>query len=362
MLKENVEEFDFYNRLYSGSSTLSNLFSSLSAPCIGMCSTDNITDKPSGKTGPILIIKEDDGSCGAICFCTDGTIQINNYNSSTKALTGWKTFSLSGHTHDHSEVKGMASNRVMTSNPSGVLTESSVTTTQLGYLNGVTSPIQTQLNNKAASNHSHALSSMTGTLDASKITGTFTGVSNRWKLGNAASSSADYVELRNSGSSPNVGLSLVFHDTSANSNTFYNLINEKGELLFADKEYVDEQFDTLLGVGGHWNSQEKYYKSINIKYGGDGANYGNICFLLVIGCVFLINIPQPTSSFKNCKYTKILDPTESSYVINLSACQVINDGSLKRLKMTFSSNINMSVNVMPLSAPIKITEIYSGTS
>ena len=181
MLKENVEEFDFYNRLYSGSSTLSNLFSSLSAPCIGMCSTDNITDKPSGKTGPILIIKEDDGSCGAICFCTDGTIQINNYNSSTKALTGWKTFSLSGHTHDHSEVKGMASNRVMTSNQSGVLTESSVTTTQLGYLNGVTSPIQTQLNNKAASNHSHALSSMTGTLDASKITGTATGVSNRWK-------------------------------------------------------------------------------------------------------------------------------------------------------------------------------------
>ena len=269
---------------------------------------------------------------------------------------------MNGHTHDHSEVKGMASNRVMTSNGSGVLTESSITTTQLGYLNGVTSAIQTQLNNKAASNHSHALSSMTGTLDASKITGTSTGVSNRWKLGNTSSSSADYVELRNSGASPNVGLSFVFHDTSANSNTFYNLFNEKGELLFADKEYVDEQFSTLLGIGGHWNSQEKYYKSINIKMYGDAQNYGNFCLLLSIGCVFLINVPQAESSFKNCTYNKILNATESSYVITPSSCQVIKDGSQIRVKMVFSPNINMSVNVLPLVGGLKITDIYSATT
>ena len=275
---------------------------------------------------------------------------------------GNNLISMNGHTHDHSEIKGMASNRVMTSNQSGVLTESYITTTQLGYLNGVTSSIQTQLNNKAASNHSHALSSMTGTLDASKITGTATGVSNRWKLGNTASSSADYVELRNSGSSPNVGLSFVFHDTSANSNTFYNLFNEKGELLFADKEYVDEQFSTLLGIGGHWNSQEKYYKSINIKMYGDAQNYGNFCLLLSIGCVFLINVPQAESSFKNCTYNKILNATESSYVITPSSCQVIKDGSQIRVKMVFSPNINMSVNVLPLVGGLKITDIYSATT
>ena len=431
-----MEEFDFYNRLYTGSTTLTNLFSSLSAPCIGMCTTNDITDKPSGKTGTIMIVKSRTGYCGAVCFCSDGTIEVNNYNSDTQTVTGWKevisddstidaskvvntftgktyrwyikngkdnddyielrqsgaspTIQLSfvyhntaentntfydifdengnfniakaAHTHDHSDIKGMASNRVMTSNGSGVLTESSVTTTELGYLDGVTSSIQTQLNNKAASNHSHALSSMTGTLDASKITGTSIGVSNRWKLGNTASSSADYVELRNSGASPNVGLSLVFHDTSANSNTFYNLINEKGELLFADKEYVDEQFSTLLGIGGHWNSQEKYYKSINIKMYGDAQNYGNFCLLLSIGCVFLINVPQAESSFKNCTYNKILNATESSYNITPSSCQVIKDGSQIRLKMVFSPNINHSVNVLPLVGGLKITDIYSATT
>lgn len=258
-------------------------------------------------------------------------------------------YAKTSHTHDHSNIKGMTTNRALISNGSGVLSESAVTSTELGYLDGVTSNVQTQLNGKAASNHTH---------DASKITGNFQGKTLRWSI--ADDSYNKYAELRRSGSSPTAGLSFVYNNGS--TNVFNNIYDKDGNFLLADKEYIDDQFDTLLGVGGHWNSQEKYYKSINIKYGGDAANYGNICFLLVIGCVFLINIPQPTSSFKNCKYTKILDPTESSYVINPSSCQVINDGSLKRLKMTFASNINMSVNVMPLSAPIKIIEIYSATS
>ena len=46
------------------------------------------------------------------------------------------------------------------------------TTAELNYVDGVTSNIQTQLNGKAASNHSHAFSAITGTLDASKLSGT----------------------------------------------------------------------------------------------------------------------------------------------------------------------------------------------
>ena len=271
------------------------------------------------------------------------------------------TFTPSSHTHSGTQVTGLTTNRALVSNGSGQVSVSGVTSTELGYLDGVTSSVQTQLNNKAASNHSHALSSMSGTIDATKVTGTFIDKTYRWQIG-AGTSGSDYVELRKAGANPNVGLSFVYHDTSANSNTFYNLINEKGELLFADKEYVDEQFSTLLGIGGHWNSQEKYYKSINIKMYGDAQNYGNFCLLLSIGCVFLINVPQAESSFKNCTYNKILNATESSYVINPSSCQVIKDGSQIRVKMVFSPNINMSVNVLPLVGGLKITDIYSATT
>ena len=45
-------------------------------------------------------------------------------------------------------------------------------TAELNYVAGVTSNIQTQLNGKAASNHTHAFSAITGTLDASKLSGT----------------------------------------------------------------------------------------------------------------------------------------------------------------------------------------------
>ena len=61
----------------------------------------------------------------------------------------------SGHTHAGTEVTGLTANRALVSNSSGQLVVSAVTSTELGYLDGVTSAIQTQLNNKAASNHTH---------------------------------------------------------------------------------------------------------------------------------------------------------------------------------------------------------------
>ena len=49
----------------------------------------------------------------------------------------------------------LTANRALVSNSSGKVGVSAVTSTELGYLDGVTSAIQTQLNGKAATNHTH---------------------------------------------------------------------------------------------------------------------------------------------------------------------------------------------------------------
>lgn len=49
----------------------------------------------------------------------------------------------------------LTANRALISNDSGKVAVSAVTSTELGYLDGVTSAIQTQLNGKAASSHTH---------------------------------------------------------------------------------------------------------------------------------------------------------------------------------------------------------------
>ena len=49
----------------------------------------------------------------------------------------------------------LTTNRALISNGSGKVAVSDVTSTELGYLDGVTSNIQTQLNNKAVSGHTH---------------------------------------------------------------------------------------------------------------------------------------------------------------------------------------------------------------
>lgn len=55
----------------------------------------------------------------------------------------------------------LSASRALVSDGNGKVAVSSITTTELGYLDGVTSSIQAQLNNKAASNHTHALASTT---------------------------------------------------------------------------------------------------------------------------------------------------------------------------------------------------------
>lgn len=76
----------------------------------------------------------------------------------------------SSHTHPASQVTGLTANRALVSDANGHPAVSAVTSTELGYLDGVTSAIQTQLNGKAASSHNHAASQITsGTLSADRI-------------------------------------------------------------------------------------------------------------------------------------------------------------------------------------------------
>ena len=63
-------------------------------------------------------------------------------------------------------------NRVVTTGTTttGALQASAITTTELGYLDGVTSNIQTQLNGKAATSHTHSASDITsGTLSSARL-------------------------------------------------------------------------------------------------------------------------------------------------------------------------------------------------
>jgi len=65
---------------------------------------------------------------------------------------------------------GTASAAVVTDANKKLVASTTVSATELGYLNGVTSSIQTQLNGKAASSHSHDASDInSGTLDTARI-------------------------------------------------------------------------------------------------------------------------------------------------------------------------------------------------
>lgn len=73
----------------------------------------------------------------------------------------------SGHAHgnvSNTGTLGTASAVVVTDANKKITASSTITTTELGYLDGVTSNVQTQLNNKASSSHVHGDISNTGTL------------------------------------------------------------------------------------------------------------------------------------------------------------------------------------------------------
>ena len=76
--------------------------------------------------------------------------ELVDYDSLAKSVLGSYTRSV------------VTASRVLVSDSSGKLSASSITSTKLGYLDGVTSNVQTQLNGKAASSHSHSYLPLSG--------------------------------------------------------------------------------------------------------------------------------------------------------------------------------------------------------
>ena len=110
-----------------------------------------VTIPTTSKTTKSLIVTLNGGTTeGTNKFTFDGsaekTINITPSTIGAAAAT---------HTHDKSQITGLTTGRVLISDANGHPAVSAVTSTELGYLDGVTSNIQTQLNGKAASNHTH---------------------------------------------------------------------------------------------------------------------------------------------------------------------------------------------------------------
>ena len=105
----------------------------------------------TSKTTKSLIVTLNGGT-------TEGTDKFTFNGSAEKSINITPSTigaAASTHTHNVSQVTGLTANRALISDANGHPAVSAVTSTELGYLDGVTSNIQTQLNGKAASNHTH---------------------------------------------------------------------------------------------------------------------------------------------------------------------------------------------------------------
>jgi hypothetical protein len=90
-----------------------------------------------------------------------------------------------------SALAALTANRALVSNGSGQVSVSAVTDTELGYLSGVTSALQSQLDGKAAASHSHSGEDITsGTVDDARLSTNVFFVDGT-RAGNSAATTAD---------------------------------------------------------------------------------------------------------------------------------------------------------------------------
>jgi hypothetical protein len=90
---------------------------------------------------------------------------------------------------------------VLTTDSGGNIQGTSVTPTELSYLAGVTSKLQTQLNGKANSSHTHATSDISGLSDAIKEgSKKYVNYSRHTKMGTDVSGSTGWGEIAANGS------------------------------------------------------------------------------------------------------------------------------------------------------------------
>ena len=70
--------------------------------------------------------------------------------------------SATGHSHIAAQISGLTAKRALVSDGSGVVSSSNITDAELGYLDGVSSNIQQQLNTKANIDHTHEIADING--------------------------------------------------------------------------------------------------------------------------------------------------------------------------------------------------------
>lgn len=150
------------------------------------------------------------------------THSIANVSGLQSALNGKAA---SSHSHPVSQVTGLTASRALVSDSSGHPAVSTVTSTELGYLDGVTSAIQTQLNGKASTSHTHSYLPLSG--------GTLTGTVTSRSLAAAADSTYDIgtssVRYRNI-YADNLYGTLQGSVTSANKLTTARTISLSGDV------------------------------------------------------------------------------------------------------------------------------------
>lgn len=138
------------------------------------------------KSGSTITLEGSDGSSTSVTDAnttytlssfgvTATATEINYLDGVTSAIqTQLNGKAASSHSHPVSQVTGLTASRALVSDANGHPAVSAVTSTELGYLDGVTSAIQTQLNGKASTSHTHSYlplsgGTLTGTVTSSSL-------------------------------------------------------------------------------------------------------------------------------------------------------------------------------------------------
>ena len=134
----------------------------------------------------------------------------------------------------------LTASRAVISDSNGKIAVSDVTSTELGYLDGVTSNVQTQLNGKASTSHTHSQylplsgGTMTGNITLQSGVNIQIAVPGTNRIGDA--SNPIYLGCFHS---------LITNDISTTSGTISN--NPEFDIDIANKKYVDDQIATITG-------------------------------------------------------------------------------------------------------------------
>lgn len=195
---------------------------------------------------------------GGCALGSDGKVYQAKIATGPNTTAVDPTTDTSHNTWDLFYYSDFTANRAIISNGSGKLTTSAVTSTELGYVHGVTSAIQTQLNSKAADNAVVKLSSN------QTITGTKTFTSDPLIKNPTPQLYIDDTN-QNKGTAPSADIwsAVTFRDANG------NLMGRCRQIYAADKSNKVE-----LQVHKANSSSDTDSATMGIKYPASGSAYG----------------------------------------------------------------------------------------